>query len=297
MLEFKPITAQDRPWVHTLLYAADRLGCEYSFLNQLIWISPNGKIARMGDFFLCRMEYENTRFYFYPADTGDVFPVLEALRQDAGERGERFILRGVTGEDRAVLEGLYPGKFSFEEKRNTFDYIYPVDKLADLGGKKLQAKRNHINKFLQEHPHWRTEEITKENLHLCEKLAEDWYSSREGGDFQGEKFALSTAFENMEACGLEGILLLDGDTPLGFSLGNRITERVFDVNFEKSYAHVPGAYPLVNREFSRYIRAKYPQVEFINREDDMGLEGLRKAKESYHPELLHKMQAVWESEA
>ena len=71
-------------------------------------------------------------------------------------------------------------------------------------------------------------------------------------------------------------------------MGNRISRDTFDVNFEKSFADVQGAYPLVNREFARYIREQHPDIVYLNREDDMGLEGLRKAKESYHPVFLEK---------
>ena len=69
-------------------------------------------------------------------------------------------------------------------------------------------------------------------------------------------------------------------------MGNRIRPTVFDVNFEKADATVNGAYAIINRDFARMLRARYPELELLNREDDMGLEGLRRAKESYVPDLL-----------
>ena len=92
---------------------------------------------------------------------------------------------------------------------------------------------------------------------------------------------------------MEGLLLLDGDKPLAFSLGNRITQTVFDVNFEKADADVNGSYAIINREMARMVRSRYPQVELLNREEDMGVPGLRKAKESYRPILLEKSHAIW----
>ncbi|MBR3849484.1 MAG: DUF2156 domain-containing protein [Oscillospiraceae bacterium] len=92
---------------------------------------------------------------------------------------------------------------------------------------------------------------------------------------------------------LEGLLLLDGNEPLAFSMGNRITEKVFDVNFEKADADVQGSFALINREMARMVRDRYPQVELLNREEDMGVPGLRKAKESYRPILLEKSRALW----
>lgn len=73
---------------------------------------------------------------------------------------------------------------------------------------------------------------------------------------------------------------------VAFSMGNRIREDTFDVNYEKAVADVNGAYSIVNREFARLLRARYPELRFLNREDDMGIEGLRRAKESYAPDIL-----------
>ncbi len=293
MLQFKTITLQDRPWVQEILYHAGRKGCEYSFCNLFFWMSRIGKVARHKDVFLCRLDIKGKTLYLFPAGQGDLTEAVDLLRQDAGDAP--FVLRGVTEEDKAFLEVHYPQKFTFTPLRNTFDYLYPVEKLADLAGKKLQAKRNHIHRFEENHPQWHTEEITRENLHLCEELTRDWYAQRPDEDFSAEKAALFAAFQHREELGLEGILLFDGEKPVAFSMGNRITEEMFDVNFEKAHASIQGAYPMVNREFARRVREKYPAVKFLNREDDMGLEGLRKAKESYYPDLLRKYEARWEA--
>ena len=110
--------------------------------------------------------------------------------------------------------------------------------------------------------------------------------SSEAHDFRIEKIALDRAFDDFAGLGLEGLLLTDGGEILAFTMGNRILPDTFDVNFEKAYAAVQGSYPIINREFARYIRQTHPGVKYLNREDDMGLPGLRRAKESYHPDLL-----------
>ena len=101
-----------------------------------------------------------------------------------------------------------------------------------------------------------------------------------------EHRALVLALENREALGLDGIVLRWQEEILGFTLGALLTENVFDVHFERARGDIQGAYPAVNRSFARYIREKYPQVRYLDREDDMGLPGLRKAKESYYPDYL-----------
>ncbi len=293
MLNFQTLTLSDRAWVQEMLYSSNRKGCEYSFCNLFLWMRSFSQVARAQDVLLCRMEYKGKRTYFFPAGRGDLVEAVELLREDAGDAP--FTMRGVTEEDKAFLEEHFPQKFTFAPLRNTFDYRYPVEKLANLAGKKLQSKRNHINRFTENYPNWYTEEITRENLHLCEELTRQWYAQRPEEDFSAEKAALDTAFRHREELGLEGILLFDGEKPVAFSMGNRITEEMFDVNFEKAHAAVQGAYPMVNREFARRVMAKYPAVKFLNREDDMGLEGLRKAKESYYPDLLTKYEARWEA--
>jgi hypothetical protein len=90
---------------------------------------------------------------------------------------------------------------------------------------------------------------------------------------------------------MEGCVLLDGDEILAVTLGSRMAPDTFDIHFEKAREDVDGAYAAVNCEFARYLRLKYPEVKYLNREDDMGLEGLRKAKLSYQPD--HLIEKYW----
>ena len=298
MLQFKTVTMEDRAWMHELLFAAGRTGCEYSFANIYFWMRRHSEVARVGDFVCIRTCYGGKCTYFYPAGKGDVFPVLEAMRRDAEFIGAPFLLRSVTEEDKAILEALYPKQFDFTPLRDYFDYTYPTEKLTNLAGKKLQAKRNHINRFMDEHPDWHTEPLTEANLPAVKDMMETWYAAREDArSLMTERAALETALEYRDYLQMDGLVLWAEGKVMGFSMGNRLNETVFDVNFEKAFGEIQGAYPLINREFSRYIAEKYPEIALLNREDDMGLEGLRKAKESYYPDLLVKYQAAWRENA
>ncbi len=289
MLDFYKPTLADRPWIQELYACSGFRGAEYTFANLYLWSSFYGEIARYGGCLCQRLEFGGLLQYIYPAGCGDVRPVLDKLWQDAHDKGRPFVVRSLTRDTMAKLEALYPGKFTYTEDRNAFDYLYEIDTLAELAGKKYQAKRNHINRFVEAHPDWYTVTITEENLPVCRMLAEKWNESH---DSAGDRRALDIAFAHFALMEFEGIILYaDGNTPVGFSMGNRISTDTFDVNFEKAFADVQGAYPLVNREFARYIRQKYPEIRYLNREDDMGVEGLRKAKESYHPIFLEKFMA------
>ena len=156
-------------------------------------------------------------------------------------------------------------------------------------------RRNHINRFLAEHENWRTEVMTAENAKNCLTLLDAWYEKHEEhAALHSERAAIETAVAHFAEMEFDGLFLYAENDLIAFTMGNRLNENYFDVNFEKADADIQGAYPLINREFARHIADKYPAIRFLNREDDMGLEGLRKAKESYNPDLLVKYRAAWE---
>lgn len=289
MLNFKKPTIADREWIQRLYECSGYRGAEYTFANLYLWSYFYGEVAEYQNHLCQRLTFKGMHQYIYPAGCGDKKAVLDRLWQDSREAGKPFVIRSLTRSTMAQLEMLYPGKFTYEETRNAFDYLYPIDTLCELAGKKYQAKRNHINRFVDANPNWHTEPVTADNLDICRAVAEKWYKSHV--DSEADHRALEKALSHYDELCFEGIILYGEDGPVGFSMGNRISHDTFDVNFEKSFADIQGAYPLVNREFARYIHEKHPEIQYLNREDDMGLENLRKAKESYHPILLEKFIA------
>ena len=168
-----------------------------------------------------------------------------------------------------------------------------MDKLADLAGKKLHAKRNHIHRLDEACPGWTWAPLTQADIPACLAMDAAWHQDaltretvRGLSTLDDEHRALVLALEHLPALGLEGIVLRWQDTLLGFTLGAPLTETIFDVHFERARGEIQGAYPAVNRSFARYIRQKYPHIRYLDREDDMGLPGLRKAKLSYAPDYL-----------
>ena len=291
MNECRKPTLADRPWIQKLYEASGYRGAEYTFANLYLWSFYYGEVAEVEGYLCQRLTYRGVHQYLYPAGSGDIRPVLERIIADSRREGKPLVIRSLTNETKAQLESLYPGRFEFTPDRDAYDYLYEIDTLADLPGRKLQSKRNHINRFVEAWPGWYTRPVTVHNLHVCEKLAEKWYESHH--ESAADRRALTKALEHFEALEFEGIILYaEEGRPVGFDLGNRISADTFDVNFEKAFAEIQGAYPLVNREFARYIREKHPGIRYLNREDDMGIEGLRKAKESYYPIFLEKYIAT-----
>lgn len=304
MIEFKDPVIEDRAWVEELFRAAGNRGCEYSFATMFMWHSAyTQQVARVNDYVLERLSGTIGPSYLFPAGRGDLKPVIEALETDAAERGEECKLICVTPEHIRQLEAIWPGEFEYTTDRFGFDYLYEIDRLADLGGKKLHAKRNHINRFVEAYPDWTAEEITADNLAECAAMDREWnrlYRNRDGEDtpeetetLRDESRALARAFRHYEELGLDGLLIRAEGRVVAFTMGSRINGDTFDVHFEKAYSEIQGAYPIVNREFARWVRARYPEIRYLNREDDMGVEGLRKAKESYYPDrMVEKHSAV-----
>ena len=176
--------------------------------------------------------------------------------------------------------------------RNSFDYVYSREKLATLKGKKYHAKRNHISYF-EKNNNWSFEPLTRENIADCVAMNEKWYELNVEKDRVGiehEREVLRMNFDHFDEIGcVGGVLRVDGEV-VAFTFGERLNDNTFVTHFEKAFSDIRGAYPMINRLFAQEMLSDY---EFVNREDDVGSEGLRSAKLSYHPDiLLEKFVAV-----
>lgn len=300
MIDFQRMDLSQKPLYDQYLMHCGNRGCEYSFVNKFLW--GRQKAAFVDNYLVCFSQFDRRSVYPFPIGEGDPKPVLDAIIHDARARGIPCCITGMTENDTALLETLYPSAFRFYTDRDEFDYVYAIDDLADLKGRKFQKKRNHMNKFQQNHPEFQVLPLDEKTRAAAFCFANAWYQYRQMQDphmdFHLEKIALERAFAFQSQLELEGIVLVEDGQILGFAMGSRLSENTFDIHFEKAREDVDGAYAATNREFARYLREKYPEVRYLNREDDMGIEGLRKAKLSYNPEvLLEKHWArLWEDE-
>ncbi|HHU22969.1 MAG TPA: DUF2156 domain-containing protein [Clostridiales bacterium] len=299
MLEFEPIKLSDKFWIDPIVKAENSRSADYSFANIYIWNKRfNQQVAKCNERFIVMPMYAEKPFFVYPVGSGDLAPVINEMRLYAEAHGFPFTMRGVTVRHMGELNNLFPKKFDFFENRDYYDYIYTAEKLATLSGKKLHGKRNHINRFLESND-WSFEPLTPKQIPECMAMLENWTEMNRDKLDQGlldEHDAIIRAFENYRYLGLEGGILRSGGRIIAFTVGEKISGDTYDIHFEKAYSDIQGAYPMVNREFVRLIRALHPEIIYINREDDMGHENLRRAKLSYYPEfLIEKYTAIWRS--
>ena len=287
MIPFKPFKPGDRAKYAPYLALAKDKGCEYGFANLCMWGRQQGAVLEEGLVFFSQFN----RKTIYPFPLGENTKALvERLMEDAKERGIPLRLTGLLAEDCRRLQSLFPGMFRFHNARSDYDYIYHIEDLAALKGKTYQSKRNFANRFQKNHPNCQVVPIGEENRRAVEQMLEIWYAGRQekdpSEDFHMEKAAVAKALACREELGIEGIALMEDGRVLAMTLGSPLTEDTFDIHFEKALDTEDGAYARINQAFAGYLMEKYPALRYLNREDDMGLEGLRKAKLSYHPARL-----------
>ncbi|MBE6717668.1 MAG: DUF2156 domain-containing protein [Ruminococcaceae bacterium] len=167
------------------------------------------------------------------------------------------------------------------------EYVYSQKDLALLEGKKYHAKRNHISKFNKQYESEYIE-INEENLHILRECAEHLFWKIENSPKQ-EYEAIKLAIDNFSELKLRGCVITVDGKYVAYSIGSMINENTADIHFEKADREYDGSYAFVNNSFAKY---GFHDAEYINREEDLGIEGLRKAKLSYYPIRLNQMYRI-----
>ncbi|MEG1999773.1 MAG: phosphatidylglycerol lysyltransferase domain-containing protein [Evtepia sp.] len=295
MLPFRTPTPEDRQWILPKLNSAQIPLCEYSFPVLFCWRNAfKQKICLLKERLLTRLDSNIGGSYLWPVGTGALEPAFAALTEDARARQTTLRLVCLTQTHCQLLERLFPGRFSYSETCSGPDYLYDIQKMVDLSGKKLHAKRNHIRRFEDVCPNWTFHRMTEKDIPDCLALDEIWAEA--SGKSTQERAALWDALTLQTKLGLDGGIIRDGTGTLcAYTLGAALTQTIYDVHFERARPDLQGAYALINREFARFVKARYPNISLLNREDDMGLPGLRQAKLSYHPLRLERKYCAAET--
>lgn len=293
MIPFKDITLADKDTITSFTMKSDRRNCDLSFSNLCSWrFLYDTQFAVVDNFLVFKFWAGEQLAYMMPVGTGDLKAVLWELIEDARKENQHFCMLGVCSNMRADLEAILPEQFTFTEDRDYADYIYLRSDLSTLKGKKFQAKRNHINRFRNTYPDYEYTPITPDRIQECLDLEAEWCKVNNCDQQEGtgnERRALIYALHNFEALGLTGGILHVNGKNVAFTFGMPINHETFGVHVEKADTSIEGAYAMINYEFANRIPEQYI---YINREEDLGIEGLRKAKLSYQPAtILEKYMA------
>lgn len=293
--EFKRPELEDKELINYYFAKAPGRSCERTFVNVYLWSRHyKVKFAVIEDALVFRDEGDGFAFS-YPAGKDEaVKKALEALMEYCRERKCPFRLYNVTEEHFAQLCGWFPDRFQIRYDRDAADYVYETEKLATLAGKKLHGKRNHINKFKALYPDWSYESLNDDNVEECFQMALKW-RNQNGCDDDAEKNAEMCVTLNSlrlyKELGLRGGVLKIGEKIAAFSVGEPLRSDTFVVHIEKAFPDIEGAYPMINQQFVLHECMDYT---YVNREEDTGAEGLRKAKLSYRPVFMVEKGIVTE---
>ena len=293
MISFKDITLADKDTITSFTMKSDRRNCDLSFSNLCSWrFLYDTKFAVVDNFLVFKFWAGEQLAYMMPIGTGDLKAILRKLIEDADKEKQSFCMLGVCSNMRVDLETTLPSQFVFTEDRDYADYIYLKSDLSTLKGKKFQSKRNHINRFRNTYPDYEYTPITPDRIQECLDLEAEWCKVNNCDQQEGtgnERRALIYALHNFEALGLTGGILHVNSKIVAFTFGMPINHETFGVHVEKADTNIEGAYAMINYEFDNRIPEQYI---YINREEDLGIEGLRKAKLSYQPvTILEKYMA------
>ncbi len=289
MNTFKTPQISDKIWVDEILKSYWAPSMEYSFSTIFLWADIyKTKIRKYKSCLLARF---SDNIYFFPAGNNEE-DIKSAIDWILANSSSPVVFSGLSKENKSFLEKNYEGMFSFSESRDYGDYIYTVEQLSTLKGKKLSSKRNHINRFLENNPDWHYEKIDDKNIDEVLKMHSEWEIMADAENNKGllqEGDVVRKALKYYDELGLSGGLIRSNGKVIAFSLGDELNSDTFLVHIEKAFYDIQGAYPIINKEF---VLKNCMNYKFVNREDDTGDEGLRKAKLSYYPyEILTKYKA------
>ena len=289
MITFREIELGDIEIINSKLQSQNYRASDLCFTNLYAWGKKfNTQFAVTDDWLFIRFKDNNGRnSYLKPIGTGDLKEGIEIILDDHKQYDTVFQIRGMTKEMVDELETAYPNTFNFKLNRSVSDYIYTVDKLKKLNGKKLQSKRNHINRFKRENV-WEYKSLSN-NPYLvneCKAMLDKWMElnkDEKDPSIIYDDYATTIMLNNFDKFNLRGGLICVDNEIVAFSIGEPLTKDTIVVHVEKAFTAIHGAYNIINQQFAIHETDGYT---YINREEDMGVENLRRAKLSYQPDIL-----------
>ena len=283
MINPKEITVAEKGLFDSYFEKEKALCQEICFSNLYMWKAGyNMKYDIVDGFLVVFAGYEPIGEYFhFPLGEGDKKDVLLKLDEYMLGKHGGYSIRKLSREDANALDKLLPGKFRFEENREFYDYVYSVDKLINLQGKKYHSKKNHLNTFKNTY-NFTYHKMDESNISMCKKCTCDWIRERNTDPDMEEYIAAEIMFDSFFELGLKGGFLTVDGRIVALSVGENNFGTII-IHVEKADPSVKGAYAAINQMF---LEKEFADALYVNREEDLGIEGLRKAKLSYHPEIM-----------
>lgn len=289
MLAFRTIELEDRDTINLYLGKQNYRASDLCFTNLYSWGKKfNTQFAVENGWLFIRFKDNYDRnSYLKPIGGGDIREGIDRIIEDHEQFDSVFQIRGLTKAMIAKIDEAMPGRFDYQLNMSVSDYIYTSEKLIHLKGKKLQSKRNHINRFKRENEwEYRSLSDNPDMVQASKEALDKWMElNRQDKDpsLVYDDFATTLMLQHFDYLQLKGgAILVDGEV-IAFTIGEALTNDTFIVHVEKAFNTIHGAYTIINQQFAENAAAEFT---YINREEDMGMENLRRAKLSYQPDIL-----------
>ena len=298
MLDFKPFNIESKNILEPYYFQYGEGSCQHSFTSSFCMKEKYGDCYDIKDDFLfvfrSKRSAAGKRVYLFPL--GDIKDPSAACRavdrviEDAHERGAKVVFETVTKNACDFLYRYYEKTFYIEEKRENAEYIFSREKLTELGGKDFEEKRWEIHKFQKEYEgRFKIERMNDSHFIQIKDFTEKWYriysSPENQNQLSAEKSALNFALDNFDQLGLDGIVILIDNKIAAYALGMKLNRTYYDGFMEKADRTYKYIYKTLNHSVAKYCSSK---IKWLNWEEDLGNEGLRKMKLSWKPEFLIK---------
>lgn len=275
----EPFTKQEGRWLS-----------DTNFTNMFMWRhSREISFCIFDNQLIIQTQYPlQTPFVFYPLGQGEKKPTITALIEHYASLGLALEFHSLQIDEVESLQRDFPECFEFSQRRDRFEYIYNTQELIELSGRKFHKKKNHLNRFYLQYPNACFESLGQENVDEVLNINNQWFqasleSKQNDKGLYYENLGINDALANFKTLGLSGGLLRNDGEIIAFSFGEELDSKIALIHIEKANIAFSGAYQAINQAL---LKHKFAHLLYANREEDLGIEGLRKAKLSYQPSFL-----------
>ena len=285
---FNRITESDTDIIKKYTLLANTRNCEFALVNVFGWNDTDELMYGFAEGLLVyRLINSDYAIYSVVSEDFDSDRIFEILEEDARENGKQLMITNLSETvAKRYMEDL---QYSVTFEREWSDYIYRVDRMISLSGSKLHSKKNMLNRFIKSY-NYEYEKITNSNIDECKAMKNEWMASRKCDEsLNQESEIIDYILDNMERFDITGGLLRVDGKVAAITLGEKMSEDTFVTHVEKGLDGYCGIYQAINQIFTTNELGKYT---YVNREDDMGNEGIRKAKLSYRPDIMYHKYCI-----
>jgi hypothetical protein len=299
-LDFQPLTLSHQAMIEKYMFQYGENSCQHSFVSMFSFNIKYGYAVceEGGWLYICREKLCDAQYrvYFMPMGQGDISQALRRLQEDARCYGAKVKLETVTENMKNRVISLFPDIFVAQERRDYAEYIYTADKLAYLAGTEMASKRHDVSSFWRDYTNRVTiKEMTGDTVTETLAYQSYWLKTRleqeDSVQLELENEAILLGLQNFDTLNLSGILLYVDDVLRGYAYGQKLSNDCYDVIIEKGDREIDNIYRILNQEL---VARCCMDFTYINREEDLGVPGLRKAKLSYKPDILLKKYVLTE---